>query len=644
MQPSSRISAKGDRAVKLSPVAPAPVRFDWFMGVLAALLIAGIFQDGWAHNHGMVDQSFFTPWHAVLYGTMALNGVVLLGYGLLNLRRGCRFRDGLPYGYWLSAIGVVLFLLGGVLDLAWHSLFGIEEDINALISPTHLLLALAAAFVLSGPIRSVAARVRADAPASWRDTGPAVLAAASMLSLLAFFTMYANPIGDTDTVRVVGKSDRTPAVGNLYIMNADGTRQTRFITSSDDDFGASVSPDGKYTVYRSARAGTQKAEIFVARTDGSAARQITHMGGWASQPAWSPDGKRIAFVSIPMGSSGDYKLLTVDPDGSHLRTIVDSVAEIAGPAWTADSARLAYGTRNGLTTRIALVSASGGTAAFIAGTRGGSFPAFSRDGKLLAYTISGGARSGVYVAKANGSNERLAVPGGSMPAFSARGDRLAYALAAHGVSDIGVASASGAKMTNVSHLSGMDASRPAWTPDGRILYSADANGSVLDTDVAQAFAIDSFLISSVLVMGALLLLLRRFSLPLGAITVFVLIYAIEQATQQDHYFAIVPALATAVLAEIALAALGSRLRAGVPFYAFAFAFAAVFCASFIVAVNARSGGLGWPPNMTFGTPIIAGFAGLLIAFCCSIPLARPFASSAFPDSPYELAYPERLSV
>jgi len=36
-------------------------RFDWAMGLLSALLVAGIYQDGWAHNHGKVDETFFTP-------------------------------------------------------------------------------------------------------------------------------------------------------------------------------------------------------------------------------------------------------------------------------------------------------------------------------------------------------------------------------------------------------------------------------------------------------------------------------------------------------------------------------------------------------------------------------------------------------
>lgn len=597
----------------------SPPAFDWLMGVLAALVVAGIFQDGWAHNHGLVDQSFFTPWHAVLYGTMALNGLVLLGYGLLNLRRGYAFRNGLPYGYWLSAIGVVLFLAGGGLDLVWHTIFGIEEDINALISPTHLLLALAAAFVLSGPMRSVAKRVGANAPARWRDTGPVILTAASLLSLLAFFTMYANPIGSTDGVTVIGKSDRKPVVSNLYAMHADGSQQTRLIANPrSDQFGAAVSPDGKSIAYR-AGLSASNAEIFVARISGTQTRQITHTGRWATQPAWSRDGKRIAFVSTPVGSAGNFELIVASADGQSARTIVSTVAEINGPAWTPDGSKIFYGTRNGTSTQIARVAVDGGSPAFVNGTQGGSFPAVSHDGKLLAYTANGG----VYVASIDGSHARQIAARAQMPAFSPRGDRLAFVLNFQGVSDIAVAGIHGISSTDVSRLSGMNASRPAWTPDGRIVYSAQANGNVLDTEIAQAFAVDGFLISSVLLIGALLVLMRRFSLPFGAITVLVAIYAIEQATQQDHYFAVAPAIATAILGDIALVLGKGRLREGAPFYGFAFAFNLVFTTMFLLAVIRLTGGFGWPPDLTYGTPLLAGFAGLLIAFCCAIPLPAP---------------------
>ena len=83
------------RAIETQPAAPAeklPVlgglRFDWIATVLFAILIGGVYLDGWAHNHGKVDSSFFTPWHAVLYSGLALTGIFLFVNLLLNHRKG----------------------------------------------------------------------------------------------------------------------------------------------------------------------------------------------------------------------------------------------------------------------------------------------------------------------------------------------------------------------------------------------------------------------------------------------------------------------------------------------------------------------------------------------------------------------------
>src|SRR5271165_3665085 len=99
--------------------------FDWSMALLSAVLMGGVIQDGWAHAHGQVDQSFLTPWHAILYSAMALNGIVLGAIAVLNLNRGYPVARTLPYGYWLALGGVILFAVGGGADLVWHMLFGI---------------------------------------------------------------------------------------------------------------------------------------------------------------------------------------------------------------------------------------------------------------------------------------------------------------------------------------------------------------------------------------------------------------------------------------------------------------------------------------------------------------------------------------
>src|ERR1700688_1091760 len=229
---------------------PSSPAFEWLMGVLAVLLIGGLDLDIWAHSHGRVDQSFFTPWLAVLYGAMALNGIVL-GIVMANnvLRRGFPWRRALPEGYGLSLIGVISFAVCGVLDLAWHTLFGIEEDIQALLSPTHLLLATSAALILTGPLRSAAIRFDASTRASWRGLGPMMLSICAVFTLLGLFSQFAHPMIDVFGMKTAVQ----PVYNAVYITRVDGTAQTRLtVDPGSDDWGATASPDGKRIVYRRA--------------------------------------------------------------------------------------------------------------------------------------------------------------------------------------------------------------------------------------------------------------------------------------------------------------------------------------------------------------------------------------------------------
>lgn len=173
--------------------ATASTAYNWVAAALAILLTGGLYLDGWAHNHGKVDNTFFTPWHAILYGSMALTTVFLVGTMGRMRREGYALPDVLPRGYWLSALGVILFGVGGVADLIWHTLFGFEANIEALLSPTHLILATSGFLVVSGPLRAMAAR-STWRPHAWSDMGPAILASTAVLALLSFFTEFAHPL------------------------------------------------------------------------------------------------------------------------------------------------------------------------------------------------------------------------------------------------------------------------------------------------------------------------------------------------------------------------------------------------------------------------------------------------------------------
>src|SRR5579884_2236834 len=146
--------------VTKQPLARTPgrfiggLRFDRLITIFICWFLGGLFLDGWAHNHGKVDNTFFTPWHAVLYSAFFLNGLVLGVVLLLNHRRGRSWFTALPKGYALSFLGTPLFIIGGVGDLVWHTLFGFEIGIAPLLSPTHLLLALSGFLIMSGPLRA----------------------------------------------------------------------------------------------------------------------------------------------------------------------------------------------------------------------------------------------------------------------------------------------------------------------------------------------------------------------------------------------------------------------------------------------------------------------------------------------------------
>lgn len=171
-------------------------RFDLLALALATWVIVGIFVDVNAHNHGRVDDTFFTPWHFLLYSGVLANGVMLGIAQLRHVGQGYAFARSLPKGYWLSFVGVLIFALGGGLDFAWHSAFGFEANLEALLSPAHLILATGATLFLTGPLRALWGR--AEVKTGWRALFPAITSATITLSLLTLFTEFANVMTQPD--------------------------------------------------------------------------------------------------------------------------------------------------------------------------------------------------------------------------------------------------------------------------------------------------------------------------------------------------------------------------------------------------------------------------------------------------------------
>lgn len=178
------IPDKGRRERSPNPArmteTPRSLWFDYAVAACSVWIANGFFLDAWAHGHVPIE-TFFTPYHGVFYSGMLAMVVVLAAYVLRH--------RGVPPGYRLAILGIPVFVLAGVGDLIWHELLGIEEGVDALLSPTHQLLGFAIFLLASGPIASVL-RDRRNST-SWRLQLPLVLALASWLTLVHFGTAYA---------------------------------------------------------------------------------------------------------------------------------------------------------------------------------------------------------------------------------------------------------------------------------------------------------------------------------------------------------------------------------------------------------------------------------------------------------------------
>lgn len=162
--------------------------------VFGTWMITGLFLDGWSHNHHR-PETFFTPWHAVLYSGFA----VAVAWFLWDGRRSTANRGVAAIATdRLTAVGLGLFAVAAVGDFGWHAAFGIERSIAALLSPTHLLLMTGGLLMVTEPIRGAAAgttgaRDGDGGAAGWRTIAPSHLSLLLSTALVSFFFMYLSP-------------------------------------------------------------------------------------------------------------------------------------------------------------------------------------------------------------------------------------------------------------------------------------------------------------------------------------------------------------------------------------------------------------------------------------------------------------------
>lgn len=218
--------------------------------------------------------------------------------------------------------------------------------------------------------------------------------------------------------------------GGLCLSRADGSQRLRLTGADQDDRMPAWSPDGKSMAFYRAKKPDRPGgvfDIFVADARGRILRNVSRGYGELNlDPAWSPDGKRLAYVAAYRGS----ELVVANRDGSRRHGVASGGSQlITAPAWSPRGGVIAFALpeQPGRPPDIYTVKPDGSGRRLL--LRNGADPAWSPDGSKLAY-IASGSRSELVVAGANGGNPRLvtASPGTlARPAWSRDGKLIAFA-------------------------------------------------------------------------------------------------------------------------------------------------------------------------------------------------------------------------
>jgi Tol biopolymer transport system component len=153
------------------------------------------------------------------------------------------------------------------------------------------------------------------------------------------------PVWSPDGRKIAFGSDRD-GNGEIYVMNADGSGQRNLTGVPAGDGDPAWSSDGRRIVFVRSFASGRKgyADVYVMNADGSGQRRLARgkrsgvfppTGQWFSltpvSPRWSPDGRRIAFVS---NRNGNFEIYVIKADGSDQRNLTRKPGDDVSPAWS----------------------------------------------------------------------------------------------------------------------------------------------------------------------------------------------------------------------------------------------------------------------------------------------------------------------
>jgi TolB protein len=251
----------------------------------------------------------------------------------------------------------------------------------------------------------------------------------------------------------------------LRVADADGEGGQVALTSGEPIISPAWSPDGRELAYVSFE--SRKAVVWVQETATGQRRPVANFRGSNSAPAWSPDGRELA---VTLSREGGSQLFVMGRDGGNVRRITSSSAIDTEATYAPDGRTLYFVSDRGGSPQIYRTAVAGGSPERV--TFNGPYnisPAISPDGKSLAYVARVGGAFRVHVMDLAGGGAPVAITDTSddeSPSFAPNGKLLIYATRAQG-RDVLMTSTLDGRIKARLVSTTADVREPVWGPWGR---------------------------------------------------------------------------------------------------------------------------------------------------------------------------------
>jgi TolB protein len=250
----------------------------------------------------------------------------------------------------------------------------------------------------------------------------------------------------------------------LVISDADGQNIRNAMNSSEPIISPSWSPDGKKVAYVSFE--DRKPVIYIHELATGRRIALSNQKGNNSAPAWSPDGKKLA---LSLSKDGNTQIYSINADGTGLQRLTRGYTIDTEPQYSADGRYIYFTSDRGGNPQIYRMSAEGEQAE---GVKRVTFkqgfvtsPRISPDGKYLAYIANIGGAYRLYLLNLATGDAQALTDGTSdeSPSFAANGRYVLYSTKVNGKRVLAAVSVDG-NSKQVLSIPGSDVRQPSWGP------------------------------------------------------------------------------------------------------------------------------------------------------------------------------------